>query len=165
MLKTSIIGRENYFTHIGFQKMEIKDDFCPLMRAFDKKCKCMQPGKDTCFCLYHLKKIKCVEVVDPGKIKYLHEDQVIFHRSDADIIDSCEDEYISDHFQEGSLTTGCNSKRSTRFLETGKSLEGMGGLVEEFFTTTLSDSSNDETCRIYVSCDCILQQESTYKQR
>uniref|UniRef100_A0A1J3JEM7 Serine/threonine-protein kinase 11-interacting protein n=1 Tax=Noccaea caerulescens TaxID=107243 RepID=A0A1J3JEM7_NOCCA len=87
------------------------------------------------------------------------------HRSDADISDSCEDGYASDHLEEGSLTTGCNRKSTTRFLGTEKSPEVIGGLVEEYFTTTLSDSSTDETCRIYVSCDCILQQESNYKQR
>ncbi|KAL1202717.1 Dynein axonemal light chain 1 [Cardamine amara subsp. amara] len=87
------------------------------------------------------------------------------HRSDVDISDSCEDGYNSDHFQEGSLTTGCDSKNSIRLLGTEKSHEEIGGLVEEYFTTTLSDSSSDETCRIYVCCDCILQQESTYKQR
>lgn len=86
-------------------------------------------------------------------------------RSDADISDSCEDEYISDHFQDGPLTTGCNSKRSTRFLGTENSLEVIGGLVEEYFTTTQSDSSIDETCRIFVTCDCILPQESTCEQQ
>ncbi|XP_010465864.1 PREDICTED: uncharacterized protein LOC104746152 isoform X2 [Camelina sativa] len=89
----------------------------------------------------------------------------ITHRSDADISDSSEDEYISDHFQEGSLTTGCNSKRSTRFLGPEKSLEVIGGLVEEYFTSTQPDSSVDETCRIFVTCDCILPQESTCKQQ
>ncbi|XP_023642572.1 uncharacterized protein LOC17891015 isoform X2 [Capsella rubella] len=86
-------------------------------------------------------------------------------RSDADISDSCEDEHISDHFQEGSLTTGCNSKRSTRFVGTEKSPEVIGGLVEEYFTITQSDSSIDETCRIFVTCDCVLPQESTCKQQ
>ncbi|KFK39116.1 hypothetical protein AALP_AA3G203300 [Arabis alpina] len=86
------------------------------------------------------------------------------HRSDADVSGSCEDGYISDILQEGVLTTTCNSKSTTRFLGTDKSSEVIGGLVEEYFTT-LSDSSIDETCSIYVICDCILQQESTYKQR
>ncbi|EFH41080.1 hypothetical protein ARALYDRAFT_919557 [Arabidopsis lyrata subsp. lyrata] len=31
-----------------------------------------------------------------------------------------------------------------------------------FFLTRVSDSNIDETCRIYVSCDCIIEQESTY---
>ncbi|CAA7051307.1 unnamed protein product [Microthlaspi erraticum] len=87
------------------------------------------------------------------------------NRSDADNSDSCEDGYASDHLQEGSLTTGCNRKSTTRFLGTEKSPDVIGGLVEEYFTTTLSDSSTDETCRMYVTCDCILQQESNYKQR
>ncbi|XP_024015064.1 uncharacterized protein LOC18024673 isoform X2 [Eutrema salsugineum] len=87
------------------------------------------------------------------------------HRSDADISDSDENGCVSDRLQEGSLTTGCNSKSVTRFLGAEKSLEVIGGLVEEYFTTTLSDSSVDESCRIYVSCDCILQQESTHTQR
>ncbi|KAF8103718.1 hypothetical protein N665_0186s0086 [Sinapis alba] len=84
------------------------------------------------------------------------------HRSDADISDSGEDGCVSDHLQEGSLT---NSKRTTRFLGAEKKHEVISGLVDEYFTTALSDSSIDDTCRIYVSCDCILLQESTYTQR
>ncbi|KAJ4893889.1 Outer arm dynein light chain 1 protein [Raphanus sativus] len=87
------------------------------------------------------------------------------HRSDADISDSGEDGCVSDHFQEGSLTMGCNSKRTTRFFEAEKTPEVIGGLVDEYITTTLSDSSVDETCRIYVSCDCIIRQEFTYTRR
>ncbi|CAN8270245.1 unnamed protein product [Cochlearia groenlandica] len=87
------------------------------------------------------------------------------HRSDADISDSCDDGYLSDHLQENSLTMGCGRKSSTKLLGTENSREVSGSLVEEYFTTTLSDSSIDETCTIYVSCDCILQQESTYKQQ
>ncbi|VVA98047.1 unnamed protein product [Arabis nemorensis] len=87
------------------------------------------------------------------------------HRSDADISDSCDDGYVSDILQEGSMTKTCNSESTTRLLGTENSLEVIGGLVEEYFKTTLSGSTIYETCRIYVSCDCILQQESTYKQR
>ncbi|KAL0899890.1 hypothetical protein Bca101_083851 [Brassica carinata] len=87
------------------------------------------------------------------------------HRSDADISDSGEDGCVSDHLQEGLLTMGCNSKRTTRFWGAEKTPEVMGGLVDEYITTTMSDSSIDETCKIYVSCDCILRQESTYTQQ
>ncbi|XP_013586450.1 PREDICTED: uncharacterized protein LOC106295169 isoform X1 [Brassica oleracea var. oleracea] len=87
------------------------------------------------------------------------------HRSDADISDSGEDGCVSDHLQEGSLTMACNSKRTTRFWGAEKTPEVMGGLVDEYITTTLSDSSIDETCRTYVCCDCILRQESTYTQQ
>ncbi|CAH8284528.1 unnamed protein product [Eruca vesicaria subsp. sativa] len=87
------------------------------------------------------------------------------HRSDADISDSGDEGCVSDHLQEGSLTMGCNGNRATRFLEAEKAHEVIGGLVDEYFTTTLSDSSIDETCRIYVSGDCILRKESTHTQR
>ncbi|KAG7577669.1 Leucine-rich repeat [Arabidopsis thaliana x Arabidopsis arenosa] len=134
----------------GLHNSELASGVNQIYRWFDKRKSKRKPKKRD---VSPLEENSCINNGEPS------------HRSDADIIDSCEDEYISDHFQEGSLNTGCNSKRSTRFLETEKSLEGMDGLVEEFFTTTLSDSSIDETCRIYVSCDCIIQQESTYKQR
>ena len=42
-------------------------------------------GKDTCYHLYHLKKIKHMEFVDPGTIKRLQENQIIFHWSDDNI--------------------------------------------------------------------------------
>ncbi|XP_020889091.1 uncharacterized protein LOC9319163 isoform X2 [Arabidopsis lyrata subsp. lyrata] len=134
----------------GLHNSELASGVNQIYRWFDKRKSKRKPKK---------------RVISPLEENSFINNGETSHRSDANIIDSCEDEYISDHFQEGSLTTGCNSKRSTRFLETEKSLEGMDGLVEEFFTTTLSDSSINETCRIYVSCDCIIQQESTYKQR
>ena len=57
--------------------MESEDEFCVLMRAFDEKCKCIQKAKYLCFCLLNLKKINA------GEYRYLHDDNVIYHRSDG----------------------------------------------------------------------------------
>ena len=65
--------------------MKMEDDICGLLFSFDKKCKNITQVKDTCYRLYHLKKIKNLEVVDPGTIKCLHEDQIVFHQSDDNI--------------------------------------------------------------------------------
>ena len=74
-----MIITENYFTHIGFQRMKVEDDILDLLHSFDKECKCIMQGKDTCHHIYYLKKIKHVEVVDPGTIKQLQDNQIIFH--------------------------------------------------------------------------------------
>ncbi|XP_019091789.1 PREDICTED: uncharacterized protein LOC104742372 isoform X2 [Camelina sativa] len=86
-------------------------------------------------------------------------------RNDVEISDSGEDECISDHLR-GSLSTVCSSSNSNiRFLGTERALEGKSDLVEEYFSANLSDSSSQETCRMYMSCDLILKEGSTYKQR
>lgn len=87
-------------------------------------------------------------------------------RSDADTHLSGEDVRISDHFQESSLSTFCSSSNSiSRYFGTERTNEGNGDLVEEYFSAKLSDSSSQETCRTYMSCDFILQKGSAYKQR
>ncbi|KAL1200744.1 Dynein regulatory complex subunit 3 [Cardamine amara subsp. amara] len=87
-------------------------------------------------------------------------------RNDADISDSSEDEWISDYLRENSLSTVCSSRSSKiRFLETKRTHEEISYLVEEYFSAKLSDSSSQETCRTYMSCDLILQKGSTYKLR
>ncbi|XP_010500387.1 PREDICTED: uncharacterized protein LOC104777771 isoform X2 [Camelina sativa] len=86
-------------------------------------------------------------------------------RSDVEISDSGEDEFISDHLR-GSLSAVCSTSNSNiRFLGTERTLEGKSDLVEEYFAANLSDSSSQETCRMYMSCDLILKEGSTYKQR
>ena len=85
VLKTSMIRRENYFTHIGFQRMKMEDDIRDLLFSFNKECKCIMQGKDIFYHLYHLKKIKHVEVVDTGTIKQLQDNQIMFYRSDDNI--------------------------------------------------------------------------------
>ncbi|KFK36088.1 hypothetical protein AALP_AA4G075800 [Arabis alpina] len=86
-------------------------------------------------------------------------------RSDADTCLFVEDVCISDHFRESSLSTVCSSSNSfSRYFGTERTKEGTGDLVEEYFSAKLSDSSSQETCRTYMSCDFILQKGSTYKQ-
>ncbi|KAF3524794.1 hypothetical protein F2Q69_00046404 [Brassica cretica] len=81
--------------------------------------------------------------------------------SDADICFSG-----SDHLQESSLSMMCSSSNSnSRYLRTDRTHEGKGDSVEEYFSAKLADSSSQETCRTYMSCDFILQKGSTYKQR
>lgn len=87
-------------------------------------------------------------------------------RRDVDISDSTEDEFIFDHLRESFPSTVCSSSTSNiRFLGTERTLEGKNNLVEEYFSAKLSDSSSQETCRMYMSCDLILQNGSTYEQR
>ncbi|EOA39540.1 hypothetical protein CARUB_v10008157mg [Capsella rubella] len=86
-------------------------------------------------------------------------------RSDVDICDSGEEECISDYMRE-SLSEVCSSSNSNiRFWGTERTLEGNGDLVEEYFSAKLTDSSSQEACKMYMSCDLVLKKGSTYKQR
>ena len=72
----------------------------------------------------------------------------------------------SDHLLGSSLSMMCSSSdRNIRYLGTDRTHEGRGDSVEEYFSAKLADSSSQETCRTYMSCDFILQKGSTYKQR
>lgn len=87
-------------------------------------------------------------------------------RSDADICFLGEDGCIADRLLESSLSMDCSSSNNNiRYLGTERTHEGKGDLVEEYFSAKVSDSSSQETCRTYMSCDFILQKGSTYKQR
>ncbi|CAN7097798.1 unnamed protein product, partial [Brassica rapa subsp. narinosa] len=72
----------------------------------------------------------------------------------------------SDHLLGSSLSMMCSSSgRNIRCLGTDRTHEGKGASVEEYFSAKLADSSSQETCRTYMSCDYILQKGSKYKQR
>uniref|UniRef100_A0A1J3IFR5 Serine/threonine-protein kinase 11-interacting protein n=1 Tax=Noccaea caerulescens TaxID=107243 RepID=A0A1J3IFR5_NOCCA len=87
-------------------------------------------------------------------------------RSDADNCFLGQDGCLSDQLQECSLSTVCSSSNSNiRYLGTERTHQGEDDIVEEYFSAKLSDSSSQETCRTYMSCDVILQKGSTYKQR
>ncbi|CAH8355855.1 unnamed protein product [Eruca vesicaria subsp. sativa] len=83
------------------------------------------------------------------------------HSSEADIGFSG-----SNHLHGSSLSTICSSSNSTiRYLGTERIHEEKGDSVEDYFSAKLADSSSQETCRTYMSCDFLLQKGSTYKQR
>ncbi|XP_056843685.1 uncharacterized protein LOC108807409 isoform X3 [Raphanus sativus] len=76
----------------------------------------------------------------------------------------------SNHLQDSSLSAICSSSssssnRNIRYLGTDRTHEGKGDAVDEYFSAKLADSSSQETCRTYMSCDFILQKGSTYEQR
>ncbi|CAN8321096.1 unnamed protein product [Cochlearia groenlandica] len=85
-------------------------------------------------------------------------------RSAADICFSGEDGFISDHLHENLLLCSSSDNSESRYLGTDRTHEGKGDLVEEYFTAKLADSSSQETCKTYMSCEFILQKGSTYKQ-
>lgn len=39
------------------------------------------------------------------------------------------------------------------------------GFIENYFQFTVAESGSTETCRQYVRCDCVLEQESIYRER
>ncbi|KAG2305097.1 hypothetical protein Bca4012_064170 [Brassica carinata] len=73
----------------------------------------------------------------------------------------------SNHLHGSFLSTICSSSSNSniRYLGTDRTHEGKGVSVEEYFSAKLADSSSQETCRTYMSCDFVLQKGSTYKQR
>ncbi|XP_010549059.1 PREDICTED: uncharacterized protein LOC104820345 isoform X2 [Tarenaya hassleriana] len=104
-------------------------------------------------------------------VSLLEEDSVVTNgetskKSEVNISGSDKDESISDHLQESSLATALNCSNSDkRFLGAEQSLEEKDDLVDDYFKMKLSDSSIQETCQLYLHCDCILERDSTYELR
>ena len=70
---------DSYFKHIGFQEIGRCDNWIDVMTDFESKTKFNPQGKHRAFHLPHDTKIKHIEIVDPGKLRYLSFDDVIFH--------------------------------------------------------------------------------------
>ena len=85
VLKSSNKKNYRYFKHIGFQEICTIDKWINAMNNYELKFKIYQQGKSTSFHLPHDTKIRHKEIVDPGQLKCLSVDDVIFNWSDDEI--------------------------------------------------------------------------------
>jgi hypothetical protein len=81
VLKISNNRNDNFFEHIGFQEIGSGNKWIGVISDFESRTNFIQRGKHKAYHLPHEEKIRHREVVDPGQLKCISFEEVVYHWS------------------------------------------------------------------------------------